>query len=405
MNRIAFLAAAVLACAASASSLAQGGISDHVVRIGVLTDMSGPYSDIAGKGSVVAAQMAVEDFGGKVLGARVEVIYADHLNKPDVAANIAREWFDTRQVDAVVDLAGSPVSLAVMELAKQQNRIAFVNGSGTSRITNDACNANTVQTSWDSYSQSYSIVKTLYKQGGNTWFFITLDNAGGKGVEKDATDAVVAAGGKVLGQARFPLGTPDFSSFMLQAQASRAKVVAFIGNGADTVNAAKAASEFGVAKGGQTLVAMTTLIPEIHSIGLAAAQGMTMNEAFYWDYDDQTRKFSRRFFERAQRMPNSVNAGIYSSVTNYLRSVQAAGTDEAKAVMAVLKKTPINDFYARHGRIRADGRMVFDMYLVQVKKPSESKYPWDYYTVKSVVPAEQAFQPLSKSTCPLVVKK
>jgi branched-chain amino acid transport system substrate-binding protein len=293
----------------------------------------------------------------------------------------------------------------VMELARQQDKIAFVTGSGTSRITNDACNANTVHTSWDSYSQSHSIVNALYKQGGNSWFFITLDNAGGKGVEKDATDAVVAAGGKVLGQARFPLGTPDFSSFILQAQASKAKVVAFIGNGADTVNAAKAASEFGVTKGGQTLVAMTTLIPEIHSIGLAAAQGMTMNEAFYWDYDEQTRKFSRRFFERTQRMPNSVNAGIYSSVANYLRSIQAAGTDATKAVMAALKKGPINDFYARNGRIREDGRMVFDMYLVQVKKPAESKYPWDYYSVKAVVPAEQAFQPLSRSTCPLVVKK
>jgi branched-chain amino acid transport system substrate-binding protein len=405
MNRIACIAVAALACAASASSLAQGKVSANVVRIGVLTDMSGPYSDIAGKGSVAAAQMAVEDFGGKVLGAPVEVIYADHLNKPDVAANIAREWFDTKQVDAIVDLAGSPVSLAVMELAKQQNKIVFITGSGTSRITNDACNANTVHTSWDSYSQSYSIVNTLFKQGGTSWFFITLDNAGGKGVEKDATDAVVAAGGKILGQARFPLGTPDFSSFMLQAQASKAKVVAFIGNGADTVNAAKAASEFGVAKGGQTLVAMTTLIPEIHSIGLAAAQGMTMNEAFYWDYDEQTRKFSRRFFERTQRMPNSVNAGIYSSVTNYLKSIQLAGTDDTKSVMSALKKTPINDFYARHGRIREDGRMVFDMYLVQVKKPAESKYPWDYYTVRSVVPAEQAFQPLARSTCPLVVKK
>jgi branched-chain amino acid transport system substrate-binding protein len=404
MKSLVLILAAAATLAGVSATQAQSKVSDAVVRIGVLTDMSGPYSDLAGKGSLTAAQMAVEDFGGKVLGAPVDVDFADHLNKPDVAANIAREWFDTKQVDAVVDLAGSPVSLAVMELAKQQNRIAFVTGSGTSRITNDACNANTVHTSWDSYSQSYSIVNAVYRQGGHSWFFITLDNAGGKSVEKDATDAVIAAGGKVLGQTRFPLGSPDFSSYILQAQASKANVVAFIGNGADTVNAAKAASEFGVAKGGQTLVALTTLIPEIHSIGLAAAQGMTMNEAFYWDYDEQTRKFARRFFARMQKMPNSIHAGIYSSVTNYLKAVQAAGTDEAKAVMTMLKKTPINDLYARHGRIREDGRMVLDMYLVQVKKPSESKYPWDYYTVKAVVPAEQAFQPLSKSTCPLVKK-
>lgn len=406
MKSIAVLALAAATVLAAAPSLAQaqGKTSFNVVRIGVLTDMSGPYSDLAGKGSVTAAQMAVEDFGGKVLGAPVDVIFADHMNKPDVAANIAREWLDTKQVDVIVDLAGSPVSLAVMELAKQNNKIVFITGSGTSRITNDSCNANTVHTSWDSYSQSYSIVNAVYKQGGASWFFITLDNAGGKGVEKDAIDAVQAAGGSVLGQARFPLGTPDFSSFMLQAQASKAKVVAFIGNGADTVNAAKAASEFGIAKGGQTLVAMTTLIPEIHSIGLAAAQGMTMNEAFYWDFDEQTRKFARRFFERMQKMPNSINAGIYSSVTSYLKSVQAAGTDDTKSVMTVLKKTPINDLYARNGRIREDGRMILDMYLVQVKKPGESKYPWDYYTIKSVVPAAQAFQPLSKSTCPLVKK-
>lgn len=404
MKAFTILSLAAALAAAPALAQAPAKVSGNVVRIGVLTDMSGPYSDIAGKGSVVSAQMAVDDFGGKVLGAPVEIIFADHQNKPDIAANIAREWFDTKQVDAIVDLAGSPVSLAVMELAKQSNKIVFVTGSGTSRITNDACNANTVHTSWDSYSQSYSVVNAVHKQGGTSWFFITLDNAGGKGVEKDAIDAVKAVNGTVLGSARFPLGSPDFSSYVLQAQASKAKVVAFIGNGADTVNAAKAANEFGLAKGGQTLVALTTLIPEIHSIGLATAQGMTMNEAFYWDYDEQTRKFARRFFGQMKKMPNTVNAGIYSSVTNYLKSIQAAGTDDAKAVMTVLKKTPINDLYARHGRIREDGRLVFDMYLVQVKTPAESKYPWDYYTVKSVVPAEQAFQPLAKSTCPLVKK-
>lgn len=404
----------VLVCAASALSLAcvaspaqaqaSAKVSNGVVRIGVLTDMSGPYSDVAGKGSVAAAQMAVEDFGGKVLGAPVEVIFADHQNKPDLAANTAREWFDVRQVDVAVDLASSPVSLAVTELAKQLNRVAIVTGSGSSKITNDACNANTVHTSWDSYSQSHSVVNAVVKQGGSSWFFVTLDNAGGKSVEQDAVAAVKAAGATVAGQARFPLGTADFSSFILQAQASKAKVIALISNGADTINAVKAASEFGVTKSGQSIVALTTLIPEIHSLGLPTAQGMVMNEAFYWDFDEKTRAWSKRFFERVKRMPNSINAGIYSSVTNYLKAIQAAGTDEAQAVMTKLKSTPINDMYARNGRLREDGRLLLDMYLVEVKKPAESKYPWDYYKIKAVIPAEQAFQPLEKSTCPLVKK-
>ncbi|WP_213955269.1 ABC transporter substrate-binding protein [Variovorax sp. dw_954] len=395
------LTAASLACALHAQPASK--VSDGVVRIGVLTDMSGVYSDLAGPGSVTAAQMAVEDFGGKVLGTPVEVISADHQNKPDLAANTARQWFDTRQVDAIFDLVSSPISLAVMEIARQKNKIAFVNGSGTSRVTNDSCNANTVHTSWDSYSQSYSMVDAIAKQGGDTWFFVTLDNAGGQSVEKDGIEAVKAAGGKVVGSVRFPLNTPDFSSYVLQAQASKAKVIGLIASGADTVNAVKAINEFGLTKQ-QKVAALVTFLPEIHSLGLEAAQGLILNEAFYWDTDADTRKFSERFFAKTRKMPDSVHAGVYSSVTNYLRSVQAAGTDDTAAVMKKMKETPLNDFYARNGSLREDGRLIYDMRLVQVKKPSESKKPWDYYNVLATIPAAQAFQPLSKSTCGLVKK-
>ena len=395
------LATASLACALHAQQASK--LSDGVVRIGVLTDMSGVYSDLAGPGSVTAAQMAVEDFGGKVLGMPVDVISADHQNKPDLAANTARQWFDTRQVDAIFDLVSSPISLAVMEIARQKNRIAFVNGSGTSRITNDSCNANTVHTSWDSYSQSYSMVDAIAKQGGDTWFFVTLDNAGGQSVEKDGIEAVKAAGGKVVGSVRFPLNTPDFSSYVLQAQASKAKVIGLIASGADTVNAVKAINEFGLTKQ-QKVAALVTFLPEIHSLGLEASQGLILNEAFYWDTDAETRKFSERFFAKAKKMPDSVHAGVYSSVTHYLRSVQAAGTDDTAAVMKKMKETPVNDFYARNGSLREDGRLIYDMRLVQVKKPSESKKPWDYYNVLATIPAAQAFQPLSKSTCSLIKK-
>ncbi|RZL94164.1 MAG: ABC transporter substrate-binding protein [Variovorax sp.] len=395
------LATASLACALHAQQAPK--LSDGVVRIGVLTDMSGVYSDLAGPGSVTAAQMAVEDFGGKVLGTPVDVVSADHQNKPDLAANTARQWFDTRQVDAIFDLVSSPISLAVMEIARQKNKVAFVNGSGTSRVTNDSCNANTVHTSWDSYSQSYSMVDAIAKQGGDTWFFVTLDNAGGQSVEKDGIEAVKAAGGKVVGSVRFPLNTPDFSSYVLQAQASKAKVIGLIASGADTVNAVKAINEFGLTKQ-QKVAALVTFLPEIHSLGLEAAQGLILNEAFYWDTDADTRKFSERFFAKAKKMPDSVHAGVYSSVTHYLRSVQAAGTDDTGAVMKKMKEQPVNDFYARNGSVREDGRLIYDMRLVQVKKPSESKKPWDYYNVLATIPAAQAFQPLSKSTCSLIKK-
>ncbi|MEJ8822549.1 ABC transporter substrate-binding protein [Variovorax humicola] len=396
------LTAASLACALHAQPAPK--LTDGKVRFGVLTDMAGPTSDLAGPGSVLAAQMAIEDFGGKVLGMPVDMVSADHQMKPDLAANTARQWFDTQQVDVILDLASSPIALAVMEIAKQKNKIAFVNGAGTSRITNDSCNANTVHTSWDSYSQSYSLINAVAKQGGDSWFFITLDNAGGQGVERDGMDAVKAAGGKVVGSVRFPLNSPDFSSYVLQAQASKAKVVALIASGSDSVNAFKAIDEFGLNKQ-QKVVAMVTFIPEIHSLGITAAQGLILNEAFYWDTNAETRKFSERFFARFKKMPDAVHAGVYSSITHYLQAVQATGTDDAAVVMKKMKEMPVNDFYGHGGSIREDGRMIFDMHMVQVKKPSESKKPWDYYNILATIPAAQAFQPLSKSTCSLVTKK
>jgi branched-chain amino acid transport system substrate-binding protein len=346
--------------------------------------------------------MAIEDFGNAVLKAPVVLVSADHQNKPDVAVGIAREWFDTQQVDVILDLIGSNVSLAVMELAKNKNRIVFLNGAGTTRITNDACTPNSVHASWDGYSQSNGMITAIVKQGGDSWFFLTVDNAGGHSVEKDAIAAVNAANGKLAGTVRYPLGTIDFSSFILRAQASNAKMIGLITSGADTVNAVKSANEFGLIKGGQTLVGLATFIGEIHSLGLDVAQGMLLNESFYWDYDDQTRQFAQRFFKIMHRMPSGVHASIYSNVMHYLKSIAAAGTDNAMDVMHKMKELPVHDFFARNGRIREDGRMIFDNYLVQVKRPQESKYPWDYYKIKAVIPAEEAFQPLSESTCSLV---
>jgi branched-chain amino acid transport system substrate-binding protein len=394
--------ALVLVSCLAAPAFAQTGAPDNVVKIGVLNDMSGPYSDLGGKGSVVAARMAIEDFGSKVLGVPVELISADHGNKPDVALGIAREWFDRQRVDTILDLFGSNVSLAVMDLAKAKNRVVFINGAGTTRITNDACTANSVHASWDGYSQSNGMITAIVKQGGDSWFFLTVDNVGGHGVEKDAVAAATAAGAKVLGTVRYPLGTSDFSSFMLQAQASKAKMIGLITSGADTVNAVKTANEFGLVKGGQTLVGLATFISEVHSLGLNVAQGMLLNESFYWDYDDQTRQFAQRFFKLTQKMPTGVQASIYSNVMHYLKSVAAAGTDDATVVMRKMKELPVVDFFARNGKIRENGRMIFDNYLAEIKKPQDSKYPWDYYTIKAVIPAEQAFQPLSESTCPLV---
>ena len=378
-------------------------VSGDKVIIGVMNDMSGLYADIAGPGSVEAAKMAVADFGGKVLGKSIDILSADHQNKPDVGANKAREWYDTQGVDMIVDVPTSSVALAVAKVSAEKKRV-FINSTGaTTRLTNEDCTAYTVHYSYDTYALANGTGKAIVQQGGKSWFFLTADYAFGHSLENDTAAVVKANGGEVKGAVRHPLNASDFSSFLLQAQASKAQIVGLANAGGDTINSVKAANEFGLTKN-QTLAGLLMFISDVHSLGLQTAQGMMLTDAWYWDMNEETRKFGRRFFEKMKRMPSFAQAGVYSGVLSYLKAVQAAGTDDADKVMVELKKLKINDMFAKNGYIRQDGRMVHDMYLMQVKKPSESKYPWDYYNVKAVIPAEQAFQPLSKSTCPLIKK-
>jgi branched-chain amino acid transport system substrate-binding protein len=394
-------AAAMLACGSDA--FAQGpAVSGDVVKIGVLTDMSGFLANVTGPGGVAAVRMAVEDFGGKVLGKPIEVTTADNLNKADVAANQARTWFDTQNVDMIIDLGNSATALSAIQVATQKNKIAIATSPGTTRITNEDCGPTIIHYAYDTYALANGIASTLVKNGLDSWYFITIDFAGGHAIEKDASEAVKAHGGKVLGAARHPMDTTDFSSFILQAQGSKAKVVGFATAGGAAINAIKAADEFGLKQSGQTLAGLYVFISDVHSLGLPAAQDMAVTTGFYWDYNDETRKWSKRFFEQIKRMPTMVQAADYSATMHYLKAVEAAGTDESSAVMKKMRETPINDFFAKNGRIREDGRMVHDMYLARVKKTAESKYPWDYYDIKAVIPAEQAFQPLAKGTCALV---
>lgn len=378
-------------------------ISDDVVKIGVLTDLSGNYSEFAGQGAVTAVKMAVEDFGGKVLGKPIEVVVADHLNKTDVALTKAREWFDTQKVDAIVDLTNSSVAIAVSKLAKDKNRIAIVAGAMTEKITNEECSPNTVHYVADSYAFANGTGKAVLDQGGNTWFILAADYAFGTLMLDRLTATVAANGGKVVGSAKHPLGASDFSSFMMQAQTSNAKVIGLANAGVDTVNAMKSAQEFGVTRGGkQSVVGLATTITDVHGMGLNVAQGLLLTTPFYWDLNDETRQWSKRYFAKMKKMPNMVQAGDYSSVMHYLKAIEAAGTDNAKDVMAKMREMPINDFFAKNGKIREDGRMVHDMYLAQVKAPSESKYPWDYYKIKKVLPASTVTIPVGQSKCPLL---
>jgi branched-chain amino acid transport system substrate-binding protein len=387
------------------ASAQQTSISQDVVRIGVLTDMSGQFSDESGKGAVTAVEMAVQDFGGKVLGKRIEVIYADHQNKPDVAVAKATEWFERDGVDMIANLIVSPIAIAVANIAKSKNRIAIVNGSGSSRITGDQCTPNSIHYSYDTYALAHGTGRAMLNRGGDTWFFLTADYAFGHSLEADTAAVIKAQGGKILGAARYPMASVDLSSFLLQAQTSKAKVVGIAGSGTTFVNAVKAAHEFGLtASGQQTIAGLLVWEPDVHAMGLGIAQGMILTTAFYWDRDDETRTWSKRFQERMQRVPHLGDAGDYSSTIHYLKAIEAAGTDEAQAVMKKMKEMPINDFFAKNGRIREDGRMVHDMYVYQVKSPAESKSEWDYYKPIETIPAEQAFRPLSQSECPLVRK-
>ena len=369
----------------------------------MLNDQSSLYADAGGHGSVLAAQMAVEDAGGKVLGKPVDVVFADHQNKADIAVNIARQWFDVGKVDMAIGFDNSAVALAVEQLAADKDRIAIAGAVGSTAFTGKQCTPTEASWIYDSYALTTSVAKALVAEGHDTWFFITVDYAFGYSLEADASAAVKAAGGKVLGSVRHPLNTSDFSSYLLQAQASGAKVVALADSGGDMINATKQANEFGITKN-QSLASMLVFITDVHSMELKVAQGLRLVTAFYWDRDDETRAWSKRFFERQHAMPTQTQASTYSAVRHYLKSVEAAGTDEAKAVMAKMREIPVNDFFAHNGHLREDGRLVHDMYFAQVKTPAESTKPWDYYKILATIPGDQAFRPMSEGGCPLVAQ-
>ena len=395
--------AAILALAANVQ--AQDAISGGTLRIGVLTDMTGYYSDLAGPGSVVAAKMAVEDFGGKVLGKPIEVISADHQNKADIASNVARRWFDQEGVDVIADLVSSSTAGAVMPVAAEKKRITLLSGPGTTAFTGEKCTPYNVHYTYNNWAMAQGTGAQVVKSGGDSWFFVTADYIFGKSLEEDTSRVVKAAGGKVLGAARHPSpGTTDFSSYLLQAQSSGAKIVGLANAGADTVNCIRQAKEFGLTNK-QSLAGPLVFISDIHALGLDTAKGLYATTAFYWDLNDDTRKWSKRFFERHKKMPTMVQAGVYSALTHYLRAVQAAGTDAADPVIQKMRETPVNDFFSKNGRIGPDGLHRHDMFLVQVKDPSESKQPWDYYKVLKTIPAAEAFPSVEQQKCPAAAGK
>jgi branched-chain amino acid transport system substrate-binding protein len=407
MRRVHSGACAPLIALAAMLSLAANGAqaqSKPPLKIGGILDMSSLYADITGAGSLESARMAAEDFGGEVLGRKIEVIAADHLNKADLSANIARDMLDNQGVEMIYDVAASATALAASEIARARNKIIIFNGPGSIRLSNEACGPTTIHYVFDTYAQANVTGLAAVKSGLDTWFFLTADYAFGQDLEKDTSAVVTRTGGKVLGTVRHPLNSSDFSSFLLQAQASKAKVIGLANAGGDTINAIKQAAEFGVSKGGQKLSPLLAFVSDIDSVGLETAQGLLLAEAWYWDLTDESRAFTKRFMARTKRVPTSAQAGVYSSVLHYLNAVKAAGTTEPEAVMKLMKATPINDMFTRNGHIRADGRMVHDMYLFEVKKPAESKGRWDDYKLLATVPGDEAFQPLEQSRCPLVKK-
>jgi branched-chain amino acid transport system substrate-binding protein len=389
-----------LAAVAAGSLVLAAPASAQGVKIGILNDQSGVYADYGGKYSIEAAHMAVEDFGGEVLGKKVEIVTADHQNKPDLATAIARRWYDTESVDMITELTTSSVALAVQELSKEKKKIDIVVGAASSRITGDACTPYSFHWAYDTRALAVGTGGALTRAGGDSWFFLTADYAFGYALEKDTSDVVNANGGKVLGSVRVPLNSSDFSSFLLQAQSSKAKIVGLANAGLDTTNSIKQAAEFGIVKGGQKLAGLLMTLAEVHGLGLEAAQGLVLTEGFYWDHDDQSRAFGERFMKRTGRMPSMIHAGTYSAVISYLKAVKAAGTKDTEAVVAKLKSLPVDDAFAK-GKVLANGRMVHDMYLFEVKKPSESKKPFDYYKQLAVVPGDSAFFTAKESGCPL----
>jgi branched-chain amino acid transport system substrate-binding protein len=396
----ALVAGLALAGAAQAQN-AQKGASDGVVKIGILNDQSGVYADFGGRGSVEAAKMAVEDFGGKVLDVPVQIVDADHQNKPDVASNIARQWYDTDKVDAIMELTTSSVALAVQGLSKEKRRITIVDGAATSDLTGKQCTPYGFHWAYDTHALAVGTGGSLVETGGDTWFFLTADYAFGTALQADVTQYVTQKGGKVVGAVRHPLSAQDFSSFLLQAQGSGAKIIGLANAGLDTANAIKQASEFGIVQGGQRLAALLFTLAEVHGLGLKAAQGIVLTEGYYWDLDDQARAFAKRYMAKTGKMPNMIQAGTYSSVTHYLKAVKAAGTDDTDAVAAKMRELKVDDFFGRGGTVQANGRMVHDMYLFQVKSPAESKAPWDYYKLLATIPGDKAFLSAKASGCPL----
>jgi len=392
--------AGLLALLAAAAALFAAPASAQGVKIGILNDQSGVYADYGGKYSLEAARMAIEDFGGEVLGQKIELVTADHQNKPDLATSIARRWYDTEGVDMITELTTSSVALAVQELSKEKKKIDIVVGAATSRLTGDACTPYSFHWAYDTHALAVGTGGALVEAGGNTWFFLTADYAFGYALEKDTTDIVTAKGGKVLGSVRIPLNSSDFSSFLLQAQSSKAKIVGLANAGLDTTNSIKQAAEFGIVKGGQKLAGLLMTLSEVHGLGLDAAQGLILTEGFYWDHDDKSRAFAERFIKRTGHMPSMIHAGTYSSTLSYLKAVKAAGTKDSDAVAKKLKELPVDDAFAQ-GKVQENGRMVHDLYLFEVKKPQESKKPWDYYKQLAVVPGNKAFLSAKDSGCPL----
>jgi branched-chain amino acid transport system substrate-binding protein len=399
MNRL--IMATALVAASAAPALAQE-VSDNVVKIGILNDQSGVYADFGGKSSYEAALMAVEDFGGTVLGQPVEVVTADHQNKADIASNIARQWYDTEQVDAIMELTTSSVALAVQALSKDADKITITTGAATTELTGAQCSPNGFHWAYDTHALAVGTGGALVDQGGDTWFFLTADYAFGYSLEEQTTEFVESKGGTVAGSVRHPLTNPDFSSFLLQAQASGAKVIGLANAGLDTQNAIKQASEFGIVQSGQRLAALLFTLAEVNGLGLEAAQGLSLTESFYWNRNEASAEFGNRFMERTGVMPNMVQAGTYSAVLQYLKAVDAAGTDATEAVSAKLHEMPVDDVFAQGGTVGANGRLYKDVYLMEVKKPGDSDIPWDYYNVLQTIPGDQAYISPEDSGCPLV---
>ncbi|MFL9502927.1 ABC transporter substrate-binding protein [Rhodopseudomonas palustris] len=397
------IAAAMMTAALLSSSIARAQVSDDVVKLGVLTDMNGPASTPTGQGSVTAAQMAVDDFGGTVLGKPIQVIVGDHQLKPDIGATLARRWYDVEQVDLILDVPVSAVGLAVQNIANEKKRLFITQSTGAADFHGKFCSPYTMQWVFDTHALAVGTAQEVVKRGGDTWFFITDDYAFGQSLEKDAAAMVTKTGGKVLGSVRPPFATSDVSSFVLQAQASKAKIIGIAAGPPNNVNEIKTGGEFGIFKGGQQMAALLALITDVHSLGLPTAQGLLLTTSFYWDMDDKTREWSKRYFAKMNRMPTMWQAGVYSATMHYLQAIKDAGTDDPLKVAAKMREKPVNDFFARGGKLREDGLMVHDLMLVQVKTPAESKYPWDYYKILAHIPGEAAFGPPDPA-CPLVKK-